>query len=368
MTDNFENKVAVDGPVVNGELGSSTFSPGQVSPAGPLGLGQPVTRKREVALRPWRAGGTFVADGVEIFRLWRERAGSCLSRNANQFAMKQFRWNGGQDGDVRPFVADECRHLSRHGFGLRPPAGLCGLGFCPFLVHMNLSAHQQSAGDEFGRLVAIEADRGIPLEGLGSASGLSWHPCCPASGCSAREQPESAMANVGGPQPHVGHGRRSGVHATAGAGYSPRALDADHVCKQATASPNISMGLAQAVCLDPCGAPGDGSQYPDHHQRDQVLGNALIEQPQTNGAEADAQGRSSIRGGHARRRPRVLVQPVDRRISEPRSSSSGVAHRDVTQARRMRQTCVQGTGCDTGTTPRGTQRWHLDVPARINSP
>ena len=41
MTDNFENKVAVDGPVVNeGELGSSTFSPGQALPAGPLGLGQ----------------------------------------------------------------------------------------------------------------------------------------------------------------------------------------------------------------------------------------------------------------------------------------------------------------------------------------
>ena len=34
MTDNFEKKVAVDGPVVNaGELGSSTFSPGQVSMA-----------------------------------------------------------------------------------------------------------------------------------------------------------------------------------------------------------------------------------------------------------------------------------------------------------------------------------------------
>ena len=41
MTDNFEKKVAVDGPVVNaGELGSSTFSPGQALPAGPLGLGQ----------------------------------------------------------------------------------------------------------------------------------------------------------------------------------------------------------------------------------------------------------------------------------------------------------------------------------------
>ena len=37
-----------------------------------------------------------------------------------------------------------------------------------------------------------------------------------------------------------------------------------------------------------------------------------------------------------------------RTLPEPRSSSSGVAHRDVTQARRMRQTCVQGTGCDTG--------------------
>ena len=44
--------------------------------------------------------------------------------------------------------------------------------------------------------------------------------------------------------------------------------------------------------------------------------------------------------------------PVDRgeeRLPEPRSSSSGVAHRDVTQARRMKQTCVQGTGCDTNT-------------------
>ena len=37
MTDNFEKKVAVDGPVVNaGELGSSTFSPGQALPAVPL--------------------------------------------------------------------------------------------------------------------------------------------------------------------------------------------------------------------------------------------------------------------------------------------------------------------------------------------
>ena len=56
MTDNFEKKVAVDGPVVNaGELGSSTFSPGQALPAGALGLGQrwTVARKRVAHPVPW---------------------------------------------------------------------------------------------------------------------------------------------------------------------------------------------------------------------------------------------------------------------------------------------------------------------------
>ena len=78
MTDNFENKVAVDGPVVNeGELGSSTFSPGQVSPAGPLGLGQrwTVTRKREVALRLLREPVELLSRRVEIrLEQWREKA------------------------------------------------------------------------------------------------------------------------------------------------------------------------------------------------------------------------------------------------------------------------------------------------------
>ena len=80
MTDNFEKKVAVDGPVVNaGELGSSTFSPGQALPAGPLGLGQrwTVARKREVVLRLLRDEPVQLLSrqlGVEIFRLeqWRE--------------------------------------------------------------------------------------------------------------------------------------------------------------------------------------------------------------------------------------------------------------------------------------------------------
>ena len=87
MTDNFAKKVAVDGPVVSeGELGSSTVSPGQVSPgqvspAGPLGLGQrwTVTRKREVVLRLLRGEPVELLSrqlGVEIFRLerWREKA------------------------------------------------------------------------------------------------------------------------------------------------------------------------------------------------------------------------------------------------------------------------------------------------------
>ena len=82
MTDNFEKKVAVDGPVVNaGELGSSTFSPGQALPAGPLGLGQrwTVERKREVVLRLLRDEPVQLLSrqlGVEIFRLeqWREKA------------------------------------------------------------------------------------------------------------------------------------------------------------------------------------------------------------------------------------------------------------------------------------------------------
>ena len=53
--------------------------------------------------------------------------------------------------------------------------------------------------------------------------------------------------------------------------------------------------------------------------------------------------------GAAGRRPRLrrtLQCPVDRRkerLPEPRSSSPGVARRDLNQARRVRQTCVQGT-------------------------
>ena len=82
MTYNIAKKVAVDGPVANeGEHGSSPFSPGQVSPADPLGFGQrwTVARKREVVLRLLRGEPMELMSrqfGVEIFRLeqWREKA------------------------------------------------------------------------------------------------------------------------------------------------------------------------------------------------------------------------------------------------------------------------------------------------------
>ena len=97
MTDNFEKKVAVDGPVVNaGELGSSTFSPGQALPAGPLGLGQrwTVARKREVVLRLLRDEPVQLLSrqlGVEIFRLeqWREKAiAGSTPRSSNARAIR----------------------------------------------------------------------------------------------------------------------------------------------------------------------------------------------------------------------------------------------------------------------------------------
>ena len=178
MTDNFENKVAVDGPVVNeGELGSSTFSPGQVSPAGPLGLGQrwTVTRKREVA-RLLR--GELLSRQLGVFRLeldasLKERKGDPVKAELDIEIMQV---ESGPLGRRRC-----CRHLSRHGFGLqqataeRPPAKRRG--------------PKPSISDE-ALLVAIPlGGRGTP-QGLGSASGLSWHPCFPQAGDA--EQPALA--------------------------------------------------------------------------------------------------------------------------------------------------------------------------------
>ena len=153
-----------------------------------------------------------------------------------------------------------------------------------------------------------------------------------------------------------------------------------HVCKRGdrfAALQPISMGLARLYASTSAGAARglalrDGSRLPVSvgplHQPDQVLGHPAVlrlrrtapDQRRRREVQSHAQGTDHPwphlpqHRGAAERRPRVrrTVQcPVDRaeeRLPEPRSSSSGVAHRDVTQARRMRQTCVQGAGCDTG--------------------
>ena len=138
-----------------------------------------------------------------------------------------------------------------------------------------------------------------------------------------------------------------------------------HVCKRGdrfAALQPISMGLARLYASTSAGAArglalrmDHGSQYLSDHFTNQIKfwgiqpSYAFVEQPQTNGVaerfnrtlkEQIIHGRIYRQHrGAAERRPRVrrTVQcPVDRgeeRLPEPRSSSSGVAHRDVTQAR-----------------------------------
>ena len=115
MTDNFENKVAVDGPVANeGELGSSS----QVSPAGPLGLGQRWTVKREVALR--RQPVELLRQLGASMKARRDRCLACRSgeggtghrHEADRGVDHAGGTAGGQDGDVRPFGAAEVAAMS----------------------------------------------------------------------------------------------------------------------------------------------------------------------------------------------------------------------------------------------------------------
>ena len=45
-------------------------------------------------------------------------------------------------------AAMTCRHLSRHGFGLRPPAGLCGLGVSARSSFYAMSSRQQATAEQ----------------------------------------------------------------------------------------------------------------------------------------------------------------------------------------------------------------------------
>ena len=210
MIDNFEKKVAVDGSVVNeGEFGSSTFSPGQAVPAGPLGLGQrwTVARKREVVLRLLRGEPVQLLSrqlGVEIFRLeqWREKAiggidASLKERKGDPVqaeldsAMKRIGGvdhaggtAGGQDGDVRPFGAAEVAAMSAAtspgtglAYGLRRVCAAWGMARSSFYAMTSGQHAEQPPAKRRGPkpaisdqalLVAIEADlEASPWEGEG---------------------------------------------------------------------------------------------------------------------------------------------------------------------------------------------------------
>ena len=152
-----------------------------------------------------------------------------------------------------------------------------------------------------------------------------------------------------------------------------------HVCKRGdrfAALQPISMGLAGLYGSTAAGAArglalrmDHGSQYLSDHFTNQIKfwgiqpSYAFVAEPQTNGVaerfnrtlkEQIIHGRIYRNIAELRDAVRDFVElynaPVDRRkerLPEPRSSSSGVARHDLNQARRVRQTCVQGTGCAT---------------------
>ena len=160
---------------------------------------------------------------------------------------------------------------------------------------------------------------------------------------------------------------RWGTETTAGAG-----------CR---ASPSVSAGMSAsaATASPPCTAPGcmarprparlggwpcGGSRLPGRTTSPTRSSSGAFTpsaEPQTNGVaerfnrtlkEQIIHGRIYRNIAELRDAVRATLQcPVDRRkerLPEPRSSSSGV-HADLNQARRVRQTCVQGTGCATVT-------------------
>ena len=243
--------------------------------------------------------------------------------------------------------------------------------------------------------------RGLP-QGLGSASGLSRHPGCPQAGAPPDAREQSALApslpaavaaipmtvrSSLMPQTSCGAPMAFGCSrwTTAGAGSSPPSsigtpsVSAGMSASAATASPPCSRspwGLPGCMARPrparlggwPCGwITAPPVSVGPLHQPDQVLGHPAVlrlrrrapDQRRRRAVQSHAEGTDHPwshlpqHRGAAGRRPRLrrtLQCPVDRRkerLPEPRSSSSGVARRDLNQARRVRQTCVQGTGCAT---------------------
>ena len=152
-----------------------------------------------------------------------------------------------------------------------------------------------------------------------------------------------------------------------------------HVCKRGdrfAALQPISMGLARLYASTSAGAArglalrmDHGSQYLSDHFTNQIKfwgiqpSYAFVEQPQTNGVaerfnrtlkEQIIHGRIYRNIAELRNAVRDFVELYNAQwivekngYLSPAQASSGVARRDLNQARRVRQTCVQGTGCAT---------------------
>ena len=445
MTDNFEKKVSVDGPVVNaGELGSSTFSPGQALPAGPLGLGQrwTVARKREVVPRLLRDEPVQLLSrqlGVEIFRLeqWREKAIGGIDASLKQrkgdpvqaeldSAMKrigeltmQVELLEAKTETFGPLGRRRSRPMSAAtspgtglAYGLRRVCAAWGMARSSFYA-MTSGQHAEPppakrrgpkpAISDQALLVAIEADlEASPWEGEGYRKVWARLRVCRDIRV-ARKRVLRLMRENNLLSPHRCRRRGGNPHDGEIITHAPnlmwgtdgvRVFTVDdgwgwiftavehwnaecvgwHVCKRGdrfAALQPISMGLAGLYGSTAAGAArglalrmDHGSQYLSDHFTNQIKfwgiqpSYAFVAEPQTNGVaerfQSHAEGTDHPcshlpqHRGAAGRRPRLrrtLQCPVDRRkerLPEPRSSSSGVARRDLNQARRVRQTCVQG--------------------------
>ena len=137
---------------------------------------------------------------------------------------------------------------------------------------------------------------------------------------------------------------------TAGAGYSPPSSIVRRLaCVPGDRFAAISMGLARLYASTSAGRGHTAPSIRPLHQPDQVLGHPAVLRLRDGVAESAPDHPWPYRNIAERgRRPRVrrTVQcPVAwRRNLSPAQARQ--AWRDA-QARRMRQTCVQGTGCDT---------------------
>ena len=450
MTDNFEKKVAVDGPVVNaGEAWLVHVFPRPGFAGRPAGLGQrwTVARKREVVLRLLRDEPVQLLSrqlGVEIFRLeqWREKAIGGIDASLKQrkgdpvqaeldSAMKRDRrvdhaggTAGGQDGDLRPFGAAEVAAMSAAtspgtglAYGLRRVCAAWGMARSSFYAMTSGQHAEQPPAKRRGPkpaisdqalLVAIEADlEASPWEGEGYRKVWARLRVCRDIRV-ARKRVLRLMRENNLLSPHRCRRRGGNPHDGEIITHAPnlmwgtdgvRVFTVDdgwgwiftavehwnaecvgwHVCKRGdrfAALQPISMGLAGLYGSTAAGAArglalrmDHGSQYLSDHFTNQIKfwgiqpSYAFVAEPQTNGVaerfnrtlkEQIIHGRIYRNIAELRDAVRDFVELYNAQwivekngYLSPGSSSSGVARRDLNQARRVRQTCVQGTGCAT---------------------